>query len=83
MTESTADVFSTLTEKVAFPPGSGSEVGSAVFVTRIELATFVIVSRRVVVARDRVAVVVGARRRHDSLCELPALPVTAPVKAQS
>ena len=26
-----------MTEKEALPPGSGSEVGSAVFVTRIEL----------------------------------------------
>ena len=36
-TESTADVFFTDTENEALPPGSGSEVGSAVFVTRIEL----------------------------------------------
>ena len=37
VTESTADVFFTETEKEAFPPGSGSDVGFAVFVTRIEL----------------------------------------------
>ena len=37
VTESTADVFLTDTENETFPPGSGSEVGSAVFVTRIEL----------------------------------------------
>ena len=37
MTESTADVFLTETSKVALPPGSGSEVGVAVFVTWIEL----------------------------------------------
>ena len=33
VTESTADVFLTVTSKVAFPPGSGSEVGVADFVT--------------------------------------------------
>ena len=44
MTESTAEVFSTFTSKVALPPGSGSEVGVADFVTAIELATFVIVT---------------------------------------
>ena len=44
VTESTADVFLTVTEKEALPPGSGSEVGSAVFVTRIELARSVIVT---------------------------------------
>ena len=44
VTESTADVFLTVTSKVAFPPGSGSEVGVADFVTRIELGVFVIVT---------------------------------------
>ncbi len=39
VTESTADVFCTLTEKVALPPGSGSDVGLADFVTTIELGT--------------------------------------------
>ena len=37
VTESTAEVFFTATEKETFPPGSGSEVGFAVFVTSIEL----------------------------------------------
>ena len=44
VTESTADVFLTVTSKVAFPPGSGSEVGVADFVTWIELGVFVIVT---------------------------------------
>ena len=44
MTVSTAEVFSTFTSNVAVPPGSGNEVGVAVFVTWIELATFVIVT---------------------------------------
>ena len=44
MTESTAEVFSTVTLKVALPPGSGSEVGVADFVTSIELGVFVIVT---------------------------------------
>ena len=44
VTESAADVFWITTEKVAFPPGSGSEVGFAVFVTAIELGRFVSVT---------------------------------------
>ena len=44
MTESKADVFSTLTENVALPPGSGSEVGAAVYVTTIYAATSLIVT---------------------------------------
>ena len=39
MTASATDVFAIVTEKVAFPPGSGSDVGLAVFVTWIELGT--------------------------------------------
>ena len=42
MTESTAEVFSTVTENVALPPGSGREVGFADFVTVIEPGTSVI-----------------------------------------
>ena len=44
VTESTADVFLTVTENEALPPGSGRDVGSAVFVTRIELPRSVIVT---------------------------------------
>ena len=65
VTESAGDVFLTVTSKVAFPPGSGSEVGVADFVTRIELGDVRDRDDRVVVARDRVAVVVGARGGDD------------------
>ena len=64
VTESTADVFLTVTEKDALPPGSGSDVGSAVFVTRIELRRVRDPDGRVVLVGDVVAVVVLARRRH-------------------
>jgi hypothetical protein len=37
VTESATEVFATVTENVAVPPGSGSEVGVADFVTVIEL----------------------------------------------
>ena len=60
VTESTADVFLTVTENEALPPGSGRDVGSAVFVTRIELPRSVIVTVASSSAGDRVAVVVGA-----------------------
>ena len=82
MTESMADVFLTETENEALPPGSGSDVGAAVFVTRIELARSVIVT----VASSWPETGLPSSSVPDavttSVCELPALPDTAPLNEQ-
>ena len=82
VTESTAERFSILTPKLALPPGSGSAVGVAIFVTRIELATFVIVT----VASSSSETGLPSSSVPDavttSLWLEPALPLTAPVNEQ-
>ena len=82
MTESTAEVFLTVTVKVALPPGSGSEVGVADFVTRIELATSVIVTVASSLSETGLPSSSVPEAVTTSVCELPALPVTAPLKEQ-
>ena len=83
VTESTADVFSTSTSKVAFPPGSGSVVGSAVFVTTIELPVSVI--RTVASSSSETSLPSSSLPEAvtTSVWLLPALPLTAPVNEQS
>ncbi len=82
VTESTADVFLTVTEKDALPPGSGSVVGSAVFVTRIELPVSVIRT----VASSSSETSLPSSSLPDAVTTsvwlLPALPLTAPVNEQ-
>ena len=82
MTESTADVFLTVTEKVALPPGSGSDVGSAVFVTRIELARSMIVTVASSSSETGLPSSSVPEAVTMSLWLLPALPDTAPLKEQ-
>ena len=82
VTESTAEVFSTVTEKVAFPPGSGSEVGLADFVTWIEPGTSVIATVASSFADTGAPSSSVPDAVISSLCVLPALPLTAPVNAQ-
>ena len=75
-------MFSTSTSKVALPPGSGSAVGVAVFVTAIELATFVIVTTASSSSETGLPSSSVPDAVTMSLCALPALPETAPVNEQ-
>src|SRR5918994_7801203 len=82
VTVSTADVFLISTAKLAFPPGSGSEVGLAVFVTAIVLSTSVIRT----VASSLSETSWPSSSLPDAVTTsvwlLPALPLTAPVNEQ-
>ena len=82
VTESTADVFLTVTSKVALPPGSGSEVGVADFVTWIELGVFVIVTTASSWPETGLPSSSVPEAVTTSVCWLPALPETAPVNEQ-
>ena len=72
-----------MTEKVAFPPGSGSDVGLAVFVTSIELGRSV--SRTVASSWSETGLPSSSvpEAVTTSVCELPAVPLTASLKEQS
>ena len=83
MTESTADVFFTVTAKVTVPPGSWIETGPADFVTAIELGTFVIVTVASSSSETGLPSSSVPEAVTTSVCELPALPATAPLKEQS
>ena len=83
MTASTAEVFSTLTEKVTFPPGSGSEVGVADFVTAIDLGMFAMVTTASSLSETGLPSSSVPDAVTTSVWLLPALPLTAPVKEQS
>ena len=82
VTESTADAFLISTANVALPPGSGSEVGLAVFVTWIAAETSVIVT----VASSLSETSLPSSSLPDAVTTLtwesPALPETAPVNEQ-
>ena len=82
VTESTADVFLTATEKVTFPPGSGSEVGFAVFVTSIELGVFVSVTTASSLSETSLPSSSLPDAVTTFVWEPPALPETAPLKEQ-
>ena len=82
VTESTADVFLTVTENEALPPGSGRDVGSAVFVTRIELPRSVIVTVASSWPETGLPSSSVPEAVTTSVCWLPALPDTAPVNEQ-
>ena len=82
VTESTIDVFLTETAKVTVPPGSWIEVGVAVFVTAIELGTFVIVTVASSWPETGLPSSSVPEAVTTSVWLLPALPLTAPVNAQ-
>ena len=82
VTESTAERFSILTPKLALPPGSGSETGSAALVTRIEAATSVIVTTASSSSLTGLPSSSVPEAVTTSLWLLPALPLTAPLKEQ-
>ncbi len=82
VTESLADVFLTVTEKDALPPGSGRDVGSAVFVTRIELARSVIVTVASSSSETGLPSSSVPEAVTTSVWLLPALPDTAPLNEQ-
>src|SRR5215207_4057578 len=82
VTESAADVFWIVTEKVAFPPGSGSEVGFAVFVTAIELGRFVSETTASSLSETSLPSSSLPDAVTTSVWLEPALPETAPVNEQ-
>ena len=82
MTASTDDVLSTLTEKVAVPPGSGNETGSAALLTTIEPGTFVTVTTASSLADALCPSSSRTEAVTTSLWELPAPPLTFAVKEQ-
>ena len=82
VTESTAEVFFTETEKEAFPPGSASEVGSAVFVTSIELGVLVIETTASSLSETSLPSSSLPAAVTTSVCDVPGPPETSPVKEQ-
>ena len=75
-------MFSTFTSKVTFPPGSGNEVGLAVFVTSIAAATSVIVTVASSWSETGLPSSSVPEAVTTSVWLLPALPLTAPVNEQ-
>ena len=83
MTVSATDVFLTVTEKVTVPPGSWIETGPADFITVIALGRFAIVTVASSSSLTGLPSSSVPEAVTTSVCRLPALPETAPMKEQS
>src|ERR687898_159545 len=81
-TESTEERFLISTSKLALPPGSGSEVGFAVFVTAIELGRFVSETTASSLSETSLPSSSLPDAVTTSVWLEPALPETAPVNEQ-